>query len=356
MKMPEPSPSSRCRAALWGVLIGDALAMPVHWYYDREALARDYGWVQDYRAPRAHHPDSWMDRYGEAPRETGVDIFHDQARYWGRPGVHYHRNLRAGENTLNVRLFVLLMQSLAERGRYVPDDYLERLVQLMTTPGAHNDTYIDEYLRAFFRNLARGRPLKDCGVEEKHLSGLIGLAAFVAAGGEDRDAVRRSALAHMHLTHRGPLMTEAADLVIDLLSALREGRGLPPALAQLARRRDSDFLKFAFERWVHRPDPEVADQETGTGCFLPEALPLVLFLARKYHDRPQAGLVANANLGGNNAARGAVLGALLGMANGMAAWPQGWMEGLRTAPPGLVDTVVALGDAPGGKSESRAAL
>jgi ADP-ribosyl-[dinitrogen reductase] hydrolase len=343
--MPAPSPRSRCRAALLGVMIGDALAMPVHWYYDREALARDYGHVEDYLAPHGHHPDSWMDRYGNAPLETGIDIFHDQAPYWGQSGVHYHRNLHPGENTLNVRLLVLLMQSLIDNGGYVPDDYLQRLVRFMTTPGTHNDTYIDAYLRAFFGKYARGHALKDCGIEEKHLSGLIGLVPFIAAGGEDRDAARASALEHMHLTHRGPLMTEAAELVMDLLLALREGCPFPQAMSELARRRDSDFLKHAFERWIERPDTEVADRETGTGCFLPEALPLVFFLALKYHDRPEAGLVANTNLGGNNAARGAVLGALLGMANGGAAWPQRWVEGLRSAPPGLVDAVAALGAA-----------
>jgi hypothetical protein len=31
--------------ALAGALVGDAVAMPVHWYYNREALVRDYGRV-----------------------------------------------------------------------------------------------------------------------------------------------------------------------------------------------------------------------------------------------------------------------------------------------------------------------
>jgi hypothetical protein len=31
---------SRSRGALYGLYIGDALAMPVHWYYNREALSR----------------------------------------------------------------------------------------------------------------------------------------------------------------------------------------------------------------------------------------------------------------------------------------------------------------------------
>jgi hypothetical protein len=31
----------RATGALWGLFIGDALSMPVHWYYDREALSED---------------------------------------------------------------------------------------------------------------------------------------------------------------------------------------------------------------------------------------------------------------------------------------------------------------------------
>ncbi len=38
----------RLTGALYGLFIGDALAMPVHWYYDTKALKRDYGLVKDY--------------------------------------------------------------------------------------------------------------------------------------------------------------------------------------------------------------------------------------------------------------------------------------------------------------------
>jgi ADP-ribosylglycohydrolase len=41
------SSRSRSRGALYGLYIGDALAMPVHWYYDRLAFQRDYGYVRD---------------------------------------------------------------------------------------------------------------------------------------------------------------------------------------------------------------------------------------------------------------------------------------------------------------------
>jgi len=37
-----------------GSLAADAVAMPVHWYYDREALKRDYGTIAGYVAHRAY--------------------------------------------------------------------------------------------------------------------------------------------------------------------------------------------------------------------------------------------------------------------------------------------------------------
>jgi ADP-ribosyl-[dinitrogen reductase] hydrolase len=58
--IPDMNPASdeKRAGAIWGTFIGDALAMPVHWYYDRAALRRDYGVVRDYLAPRNPHPDS----------------------------------------------------------------------------------------------------------------------------------------------------------------------------------------------------------------------------------------------------------------------------------------------------------
>ena len=66
--------------ALLGALAADALAMPVHWYYDRAALARDYGQVASYLAPRNPHPDSilWRSSYtalnarGDNPPRAGA--------------------------------------------------------------------------------------------------------------------------------------------------------------------------------------------------------------------------------------------------------------------------------------------
>ena len=63
--VPTNPPLDRPAGAAWGSFVGDALAMPVHWYYDRAALRRDYGEVRDYLAPRNPHGDSilWRSEY-----------------------------------------------------------------------------------------------------------------------------------------------------------------------------------------------------------------------------------------------------------------------------------------------------
>jgi hypothetical protein len=78
----EISIEERCKGALYGLFIADALAMPVHWYYDREALRRDYGTVQDYLAPKNPHPDSILWRSKYEPVNAKADILHEQARFW----------------------------------------------------------------------------------------------------------------------------------------------------------------------------------------------------------------------------------------------------------------------------------
>ena len=62
----------------------------------------------------------WRSTY--TPLNERGDILHDQARFWGRRGVHYHQNLRAGENTLNLQLTVVLLESLQTSGGYQADD------------------------------------------------------------------------------------------------------------------------------------------------------------------------------------------------------------------------------------------
>ena len=73
-------------------------------------------------------------------------------------------------------------------------------------------------------------------------------------------------------------------------------------------------------------------QRVSSACYIADAFPASLYLAWKYADNFEAGIVANTNLGGDNCHRGAVVGALLGAAVGVAGIPARFCEGLHAAP------------------------
>lgn len=321
--------SQRKDGALWGLFIGDALAMPVHWYYDRAALRRDHGEVRDYLAPRNPHPDSILWRSSYQPEDPDADILHDQARYWGQRGVHYHQFLEAGENTLNLQLVHLL---LAQTGAYDPDRYLDAMVSFLRTPGAHRDTYAEEWLRGFFTNRARGCGLRQCAVKEKHIGGLAGAVALLSVGSCDPDTARRTAHQHLRLTHTGALMEAALDAVADILLPVLGGQELLPTIDAVLDRGHNPLLQKPLRSWDRLDDLEVIGRKLSPACYVDDAIAAVVHLARRYHDRPEQGLVANTMAGGDNCYRGAVLGALLGAAHGLEGWPRRWRDGLRRPP------------------------
>ncbi|NNL74882.1 MAG: ADP-ribosylglycohydrolase family protein [Desulfobacterales bacterium] len=327
---------SKSRGTLYGLCIGDALAMPVHWYYNRQALFEDYGLVTDYLAPRNPHPDSilWRSEY-VAPNSKG-EILHAQAQYWGQKNIHYHQFLKAGENTLNVKICRLLIESLNQNNAYREDDFLKRYISFMTTPGNHQDTYIEECHRNFFANYAIGRPLRMCGLEEKHIGGLIGIVPVVVFYFNRPEKAREAALAHLALTHPGPKMETAGTLIIDILLAVLNGTPLKAAILENLEAQKNPLLGYPFLKWLDDPDDWVVGPRFSTACYVEDSVPAVIYLALKYHDDPQRALIVNTNLGGDNAARGSVLAALLGAAHGVETFPDRWVQGLLEPLPDLL--------------------
>ncbi|MGA8279433.1 MAG: ADP-ribosylglycohydrolase family protein, partial [Desulfobacterales bacterium] len=251
-----PLPSSRrarAEGALIGLFIGDALAMPAHWYYNTAALHKDYGTISDYLQPRNPHPDSILWRSQYAAPDPRYDILHDQARFWGKPGVHYHQFLKAGENTLNLKLCRLLMHSLLEKNGYDPDDYLKRYIAFMTTPGSHRDTYVEEYHRHFFARLAEGRSPRKCGIQEKHIGGLVGLVPIITYYRHEPQTAASAARNHLALTHQGPRMEKSADFLIETLLRVLQGESLQEVLIAGMKTQINPLFGHPFAKWLEQP-------------------------------------------------------------------------------------------------------
>lgn len=136
-----------------GMFVGDAIAMPVHWYYDLRQLRADYGSIARYTAPKDHFKNSILNLSNTGGGGRGSDqgdivgkiILHGKKQYWVRGGnYHYHLGLQAGENTLEAQLARLLTQQLQQKAIDAPEiltaNFLKEYVRFMTTPGSHNDT------------------------------------------------------------------------------------------------------------------------------------------------------------------------------------------------------------------------
>lgn len=304
--------SSLWMSAYEGSLVADALAMPVHWYYDTEALRHDYGIVDRFLAPKNPHPSSilWRSHY-DALNERG-DILREQSQYWGMRGIHYHQFLRAGENTLNFKLAQELFNLVKELGHYDGDAWLAHYIEKMLEPGWHRDTYVEEYHRAFFNRYAQGKKPRQCGISDEHIGGLASVPALCAAlEGMPLLELRATVKEHIGLTHAHANVLRAADTLVRLLWEITHGATLREAI----RREAGDWISGnKSDSWLHQPDEHVVGSRFSPACYIADAMPAALYLSWKYHTDFAAGLTANAMVGGDNCHRGAVVGSLLGAA------------------------------------------
>lgn len=263
----------RVRACLWGMHIGDALAMPVHWYYDTGQLRRDFGAIKGYVAPKEKIPGSIMSlsntggggRGDDAGTVVGEIILQGKRKYWSRGGnFHYHRGMAAGENTLEVTISrQCYMASLTDHhGRFAREDVRERYISLLTTPGSHNDTYAGTCHRMFFANRANGKALDECPDNDQHnvdtIDGLVNLPPVICAGlaraGGNASAAKLDAAAAAVLLRRSESLPQYASLYANILSLLLSGDAdLRGVIEGAARAASTDLASMA-----RRGDPMTA--------------------------------------------------------------------------------------------------
>lgn len=337
-------------------LAGDALASPTHWFYGgRRQIISEYGHpINDYTKPNQRLAGSILNKSdlngggrskfggGRKKRNNQKTIIGDVINH-GKQGLwspsqsnHYHATLQKGENTLEVSIARVLMKSIvANNGSFDADHFRQAYIDFMTTLGSHNDTYASTCHRMFFANFIFGElPPKDCPDNDQHnvdtMDGLV-LPTIVALAyscgsqvtslEQQKEVMVKVAAECAAVTRRSPVLEGVAGLwSLVVRSAIQDDH----------ENFDKSFNEFS-QRTIRRlPNPRVKDSDTMSACYLSSSLPGLVDMAAKYNheDSVWDGLVANANVGGENVHRGSVLGAILGARAGFDHLPSKLVKGL----------------------------
>merc|ERR1711957_591139 len=315
---------NRAQAALWGMYIGDALAMPAHWYYDTQKLKQDFGEIKKYEAPKSEFPDSKMHvNYSQNDTDIIGDVIcHGKRPLWtGAKKYHYHHGLKAGENTLEALVTKVLMNNMTKNhGNFQKESFLADYVKFMTTPGSHNDPYASTSHRLFFQNYAKGKHMADCAAQDGHnvdsIDGLtaiipIAVASFFNQNYTEDD--KHKEVAMLVKSMRSSKILPVFGLIYhNLLVDLLKGTDLRVALQKTGM-----DMNFDVEKAARVPGDPM------TACYIQSSFPVMLVYAYKYYNDPKKALLKSVNGGGENVSRGQCLGAIMGAAYGMNYFDQG---------------------------------
>lgn len=334
----------RAGGAVLGCLIGDALGVGPHWYYDLEELRRVFGWVADYiKSP---------------------------------PG-RYHDALQPGDLSQTGQVCELLLRSLVARGAYEPADFCSRLDALLD--GLDGTPYCaGDYTDVAMRDVWRGRKTEGkewgqaglgswCDTAEAAIRSVMLAARYAASLGD----VARLGMANARLTHLDPVVAGQsmsfavlvaaciqgepidADLGMKLRQLAKEGE-LPIGHAVLAEERGKEgeqtvdptetvpfpdaLLQVSWVVQAARdPDIQIPPHKVslvyGMACSIHFLLPAAYYLATVFEEEPgqqryEKAVLAAVNSGGNNMARAALTGALVGAMVGLSGIPQRFIDGL----------------------------
>lgn len=313
----------RSRAALSSLFVADALAMPVHWFYNVSDIDRAFpGGINKLEAAPEYHPSSIMSLHSTSgggrsrsrtgkkqPEIVGDVILKGKRQFWGQSNRHYHDGMQAGENTLNAQCVRVLVRHLTSTNTvYDPEAFLIDYIEFMTAdPPEHRDTYAESYHRGFFANFVNGLPPGKCAAithDTPSIGGLVTIAPLVLARRLGRNAltdVRRDAQMHLRLTHPDSLLMKICDHYVMLLDALLfRSKEDDPAEIIASCAMDSVGLDLRALLNRQRDDREIIGGLFSSACYIDGAWPGILYLLYKYHENPKQALLVNTNLGGDN--------------------------------------------------------
>ncbi len=263
--------TTRMKNALWGAFVADAMAMPVHWYYQRKYIQEGFdGGITKYEDAPHPHPESFMVGNNYHPNITKAkelgrpfDIAHEHIRFYDTnyndfnialavhagehknampqkdERYHYHHGLKAGENTVGANLMRVLIRSVIKEGKYNQERFIEDFVSYLTTPGLNRDAYTEVYIRAWFENYSKGVPPHACAEEQRNVwsiasNGGIIRPLLLSLTSKSTFQALGVALQHQQITHRSDNVSSALTVLVPLLRELLAKKPPMPTLKNAA--------------------------------------------------------------------------------------------------------------------------
>ena len=334
--------ADRAAGAVIGALIGDALGLGPHWYYDLDELHKEYGhWITGYTNPK--------------------------------PG-RYHAGMQAGQLSQTGLILAMLLRSVVEKGEYQEGDFTDRLDRdllpyldgtPMQGPGGYTNQSIREaYLRRVQQRLDWIRTGGHADTTEAAERAVVLAARYALNLRKVADTVSANCL----LTQADEAivaMTTAFNCVVAFLIA---GEKLDVSLSdklmqqakkgqlpfhvvtgenlQMPRPGDPDPSragKFSSPDALLTPsymaeavqDPDIQIEPAwkvslvyGMPCAIYHQLPAAYYLAARFSGDFESAVLHALNGGGQNMSRACLTGALVGAQVGLSGIPERLVTGL----------------------------
>lgn len=328
-----------------GALIGDALGVGPHWYYDLDQMRRDYGdWVTGYTAPKSHR---------------------------------YHAGLQAGQLSQAGIILTLLLRSVVEKEGYDEADFCHRLdedlfPQLDGTPMNGPGGYTSQSIReAWRRRVMEGKSWRETGGHADTTEAAERALVLAALYAKTPAKVAQTVSSNCILTQADEAIVAMTTAYCCVLALLVSGEKLDPALSDklmaLVKRGELPF--YAVTSGDRQPpgqgastppqaghfsspdalltpsymaeatlDPGVRIEPAwkvsivyGMPCAIYHQLPAAYYLAARFPNDFESAVLHALNGGGQNQARSILTGALVGAQVGFSGIPRRFLDGLENA-------------------------
>ena len=317
----------RAAGAIMGAMIGDALGLGCHWYYDLDQLRREFGeWISDYTTPR--------------------------------PG-RYHEGCKAGDVSQTGQMYQFLLESLKEKGGYVEEDYCARVDALLATLDGtrKGGRYTQKDMVDVWRNrVVLKKPWSESGSPNGDTTdSCVRAAALAARYHTDLSNLTKVIGSNARLQYRDPQLqihSKAFGLTVACLINGMEYTSVSGYLMESITKGRIPFQSTALnneDENVPEPDsllwsrycgraaanPQIqADpvsampQVYGLSCAFYMVMPGAYYLAGRYPNDFEKAVLTAVNSGGQNLARASLTGALVGAMTGLSGIPERFIKGL----------------------------